>query len=113
MNPPKKTPPFGMPRKQSATIDQLHDRMTALEVDAKETGERLARVETKQDFSIELLAEIRREQYAEREARTMALAEAQKTERVRIGSRAKVIAAAFAAAGVLAGAVAAVLTGCA
>lgn len=105
-----KTPPFGLPRPRH-TFDSLHDRLLVLETDSKDQGERIARVETKQDVTIDLLRQMREDRTAERAQETVRAAETAQTERVRIGSRAKVIVGIATALGVIAGAVATVLAG--
>lgn len=106
-----KTPPYGL-RKQSNTIDMIAERIGALEADAKDTGERLAKVEAKQDIAIDLLTEMRREASEARTQQALVLAETQKTERVRVTSRAKIVVGIAAALATGLGALMATLAGC-
>ncbi len=92
----RNTPPFGL-----RAYNELSERIDSVESD---TGERLVRLETKVDIVIDLMRQ-------EREDRNAAHREQHQTERARIGSRGKIIAALATAAGVIAGAIATIIAG--
>lgn len=100
-------------KRSQLTVIDVYEDLSEFKAAAME---RLGRLEEKTDIVIDLMSEDRKERAQERQqsiqGRVATAHEEQKTERVRIGSRARVVVAVFTALGaILGGGVVAALVG--
>jgi hypothetical protein len=99
---------FRIAAQPRVTNEQLHDRLCVVEHKTDNHGLLIAEMKGSVDTLLEFALEDRK---ARSEAQSLAVKEQGKTERVRLGGRARIMVALFGAVGIVAGAVATVLAG--